>query len=397
MARNPFAVVFGFGLVLGGLACVRAPAPKGSIAPAPSFSVADGRILIKPRMKYELPLSLHVLAFAEDHHKLFVPWARRVRQSLRPETLAAATTLIRESHEWQLAHLVQGFDGADDIAAIVAFIERDQDGAIKKWAGQRAKLTRALGLTADAFPSWYAGLLRAYYDEGFGREWAVLHRQLLEDDAAALVEQFRNLKELPTTLLERLTGRRFVAQGKLLLYPSSFSRPAHAYGFEEPAGHAALYQVGHGLKGVMSDTLHELLHPLLRGWDQRPELVPLISKLEKSALLRAEWEKNGKGSYGFPAGWLEEMFVHSVAHFAEVEAGLRDEASARKQGYTSFEAALFDAIFERYKTFSSFDAFAAHALAHITEEEVAGSARFVYRGRSKIASQSGKSPRIAPK
>lgn len=227
MAKNPFASVFGFGLVLVGLACVRAPAPKGPIAPAPSFPVADGRIVIKPRMKYELPLSLHVLAFAEDHHKLFVPWARRVRQSLRPETLAAATTLIRESHEWQLAHLVRGFDGADDIAAIAAFIERDQDGAIRKWAGERAKLTQALGLTADGFARWYAGLLRAYYDEGFGREWTVLHRQLIEDDATALVEQFRNLKELPTTLLERLTGRRFVAQGKLLLYPSSFSRPAH--------------------------------------------------------------------------------------------------------------------------------------------------------------------------
>jgi hypothetical protein len=37
------------------------------------YKVSDDRIVIKPRLKYELIISLHVLKYAEDHHELFIP------------------------------------------------------------------------------------------------------------------------------------------------------------------------------------------------------------------------------------------------------------------------------------------------------------------------------------
>ena len=42
------------------------------------YKVSSGGIEIKPRLKYELIISLHVLKFAEDHHKLFMPWAQQM-------------------------------------------------------------------------------------------------------------------------------------------------------------------------------------------------------------------------------------------------------------------------------------------------------------------------------
>ena len=111
-------------LLFLGSACTHAAVPPGP-APAADVQLAGGRVVIKPRLKYELGLSLHVLATAEDHHKLFVPWAQRMRSALRPQTLQAAGTLIRLSHEWPLCNLLRAYDGPDDVAAMAAFLERD--------------------------------------------------------------------------------------------------------------------------------------------------------------------------------------------------------------------------------------------------------------------------------
>src|SRR5512140_970730 len=65
----------------------------GNSAHPKTYDVADGRIEIKPRLKYELMLSLHVLRCAEDHHQLFTNWAQQVRASLKPATLRQTTNL----------------------------------------------------------------------------------------------------------------------------------------------------------------------------------------------------------------------------------------------------------------------------------------------------------------
>ena len=65
------------------------------------YKVSRGRIEIKPRLKYELAISLHVLKSAEDHHELLVPWARQMRKDLSEKTLNDATIIIENSHEWQ--------------------------------------------------------------------------------------------------------------------------------------------------------------------------------------------------------------------------------------------------------------------------------------------------------
>jgi hypothetical protein len=97
-----------------------------------TYKVSNGRIEIKPRLKYELIISLHVLKFAEDHHRLFVPWAKQMRNDLNDKTLHDATTLIENTHEWQLCSLVQEYDGPDTIGNLAEFIKSDSNKAIIK-------------------------------------------------------------------------------------------------------------------------------------------------------------------------------------------------------------------------------------------------------------------------
>lgn len=122
-----------------------------------AYKVSNGRIEIKPRLKYELIISLHVLKFAEDHHQLFVPWAQQMRKDLTDKTLHDATTLIENTHEWQLCSLVQEYDGPDTIGGLAEFIKSDSNKTITKWAsmnGERA--IKALGLSPEQFPRWSA-------------------------------------------------------------------------------------------------------------------------------------------------------------------------------------------------------------------------------------------------
>ena len=97
-------------LLFLGSACTHAAVPPGP-APAADVQLAGGQRGDRAaRLKYELGLSLHVLATAEDHHKSFVPWAQRMRSALRPQTLQAAGTLIRPWHEWPLCNLLRAYD-----------------------------------------------------------------------------------------------------------------------------------------------------------------------------------------------------------------------------------------------------------------------------------------------
>lgn len=358
------------------------PAIEAQRSP-PTYSLSGGHIEIKPRLKYELILSLHILRCAEDHHRLFVPWAQRMRAALKPETLQQATNLNAHVHEWQLCSLLQDYDGPDTIQGLTGFLRQDADRTIEQWAAHDGASSQELNIAPKQFGAWFADLLKRYYTEGFGQEWTVGHEPLVRRQAA---ESAKALEALPfsiTGFMEKHTGRKFTGDTKIIFYPSSFSRPQHAYGFSEQGALAVVYQVGGPPLAIVGTAFHELLHPLLRECWNDPNLNPLISALAQQPLAQTE-AKPLLGSYNFPRGWVEELVVHALANHLSVKAGFYTEADARRQSYSSFETALYDSIFDRYGSFTRTDDFLPYALSHIQADEKNSRFRYVQEERQAI-------------
>jgi hypothetical protein len=329
-----------------------------------TYEVAEGRIEIKPRLKYELMLSLHVLRCAEDHHLLFTKWAQQMRASLKPSTLRQATNLNAVIHEWQLCSLVQNYDGPDTIKGITDHLRRDAKRECRNWAVAWKAQVDQLGVPPEKFGRWLADFLKRYYREGFGRTWESEHRRLVREQAP---ESVQALEELPYSILEFLekrTGRKFQGVPKLIFYPSSFSRPQHAYGFEENGCKVVVYKVAKGPAEMMSSAFHELLHPLLRGWHDPERTQQAVRELGDRAQFQKETQAM-RGSYGYPAGCVEEIIVHALANYLCVKAGVFSETVARQHGYCPYEGAMYDALFDRYEEFSAVDDFIFHAITHI--------------------------------
>jgi hypothetical protein len=342
-------------------------------------TLGNGRIEIKPRMKYEIAISLHVLKYAEDHHKLLIRWAQQMRKDLSEETLGDATTLIENSHEWQLCSLVQEYDGPDVIEKLVAFINADKEKAITEWASKNGRhVLENLELTPEQFPAWYADFLKRYYDEAFGKQWLSKHRELVYVDARATAKELESLEFSPTTFMEQFTGRKFAGSSKVILYPSSFSRPQHAYGFSEEGHKVTVYKIGGGKMGVLGSIFHELLHPLIRNWWEAERMKQPISELAEQPLFKTEWEQRGKGSYPFPERWLDELIVHSIATYMTHKAGLITEDRARRHSCAGYENALYDAIFDRYDSFENINDFIFYAITHIESVGKGPDAHFSY-------------------
>lgn len=345
-----------------------------------AYKVSKGRIEIKPRLKYELIISLHVLKFAEDHHRLFVPWARQMRKDLTDKTLYDATTLIENTHEWQLCSLVQEYDGPDTMGGLAEFIKSDSNKTITKWASMnRKRVMKALGLSPEQFPGWYADFLKHYYEEGFKKQWLSKHKELVYKDAKAMTKELESFEFSLTDFMEDFTGRQFKESSKIILYPSSFSRPQHAYGFSEGGHKVAVYQVGRGKKGVIGTVFHELLHPLIRGWWETERMKEPISKLAKEDMLKASWERVGKGSYPYPNRFLDELVVHSVSNYMLYKAGFVSKRWVHRfSSYCNYEKALCEAIFDRYDSFDNIDDFIFYAINNIKVIGKGSKARFKY-------------------
>ncbi|MBU0477680.1 hypothetical protein KKC91_03840 [bacterium] len=345
-----------------------------------SYKVGDGRIEIKPRLKYELIISLHALKFTEDHDRLFISWALQMREDLSEKTLREATVLIENSHESQLCHLVQNYDGPDEIEPLIKFIKKDKKKEIQTWAKDKwnSALMQKLGISFNKFTEWYGDFLNRYYHEGFEKQWLTEHRKLVYEDAKSLAKELGLLNFSPITFMEQLTGRRFSGSTKIILYPSSFSRPQRAYGFSEAGHKVVVYQIKGSTRSVLRTIFHELLHPLIRGWQEAKRMKTAISILAKEPLFKEIWEKEGKGNYSYPNGWLEELFVHSIAEYMGFKAGLISEEVARRQSYTEYENALYDAIFDCYDTFEYIDDFIYYAITHIKTVGAHKDVHFVY-------------------
>ena len=222
-----------------------------------TYQLADGRIEIKPRLKYEIPLSMHVLKTAEDHHQLFIPWAKRMRQKLSKKTLREAMILISATHEWGLGRFFEEYDGPDTIEGLAQYICKDNRQAfasVRNW-----KLYSQLGISHREFPEWYSEFLLRYYREGFESEWLAEQKSLVYQGAKDTARSLETLNFSLTTFMEEMTGRKFSGSSKIILYPSSFSRPQHAYGFKENGHKVCVFKIDGGKAGVISSIFHELI------------------------------------------------------------------------------------------------------------------------------------------
>jgi hypothetical protein len=348
-------------LIVCGCRSVRVEKGMCSQPEAITYSSKNGRIEIKPRLKYELILSLHVLQTAEDHHRLFIPWAEEMRKDLSPETLEDARFLVRKAHEWQLCSLVADYDGPDSIECLTEFIEHKNRNAINSWARWRNLGPK---FWFRDFASWYADFLRRYYREGFEKAWLAEHRELVYQDAKILDMELGKLAFSIPDFMEQHTGRRFNDKTKTIFYPSSFSRPIHAYGFRENGKNVTVYQVKSGLNGTVATAFHELMHGLIRGWHKAKRMRRPIAELGREPAFKVFADK---GNYPYPDGWVEEIIVHSVANYLTYKAGFRSDQWIKKNraSYGPYEAALYDAIFDAYDRFDTIDDFVFYGLTHI--------------------------------
>jgi hypothetical protein len=324
-----------------------------------------GSMVIVPHLKFELSLSLHVLKYAEDHHALFIPWATSIRRQLARATLRDAERLI-EFHEWQLGSLVQDYAGPSRIEAIAAYLRDDKDGHVREWATERrADLAQHLGIEPEAFAAFYADFLLRYDAQGFGSSWQQEHLPLIEQSAETLARQ---LDDIDLSWLERRARRSFRSGTKLLLYPSSFSRPQHAYGFTQQGSKVVLYRVGDEFGEVLATIFHELLHPLLQGWSEPAKVRAEIERLSAEQPFRKQWEEHGQGNYDYPYGWLEELFVHAIARLLLSEAGYLPREAVPRNAYCQYERAIYEALMrhdDALDRFDGVDGFIAHALERI--------------------------------
>lgn len=346
-----------------------------------AFSIANGAIQIKPRLKYELMISIHVLKYAEKCHRLLIPWAEQTRKALSAKTLSEASILIENAHEWQLGSLVQDYEGKDSIEGITQYIKADESKTIRKWADQGwcKPLMGKLHIRPDEFPAWLADFLTRYFREGFGKTWEAEHEKIVYDDAKSTAKELEELQTPIIQFMEKSTGRKFSGATTVILYPSSFSRPSHGYGFREANNKVVVYKAGLGKKSTLGTIYHELLHPLLHGWRNPERMQKVIAELAKQKIFKDSFEKNGKGNYDYPGGWVEELFVHSIAIHMGVKAGLILEKEARDQYYCDYEKAIYDAIFNSYDKFDTIDDFIFHALTEIKTEGVGENVHFVYK------------------
>lgn len=348
-------------LTVGGCQSAGVQDGECSQAEAITYTSNDGRIEIKPRLKYELILSIHVLQTAEDHHQLFIPWAEQMRKDLSKKTLKDAMFLGRKVGEAQLCSMVADYDGPDTIECLTDYIEHENRVAINRWPLWLRSEPR---FWLKDFAPWYADFLRRYYREGFERGWLAEHRQLVYDDARTVSMELEKLEFSIPDSMEQHTGRRFTDKTKTILYPSSFSRPIHAYGFRENGKNVSLYKVNSGLHGVVATTFHELMHGLIRGWQNAGRMRKPIAELGKEPAFMGFARK---GSYRYPDGWVEEIIVHSMANYLVYKAGFRSEQWIRKRqaSYGPYEAAFYDAIFDAYDRFDNIDDFIFYAMTHI--------------------------------
>lgn len=343
-----------------------------------TYEVAEGRIQIKPRLKYELILSLHVLRCAEDHHQLFTNWAQQMRATLQPATLRQATNLNALVHEWQLCSLVQSYDGPDTIAGITDYLGQDKRRECYDWAVSHKDVVDRLGVPPKKFGRWYADFLNHYYRQGFGDLWVREQRQLVREQAPATAKA---LEQLPFPLLafmEKHTGRKFQGTSKVIFYPSSFSRPQHAYGFEENGSKVVVYKVSKEPAEAMATAFHELLHPLLGGWRNPERMRKAVGELGNLAQFDKETQLL-RGSYDYPYGCLEEILVHALGNYLCVKADVFTEAAARRYGYGPYQSAVYDAIFDHYETFPVVDDFIFDAITHIHSAGTLEQPKWVYQ------------------
>ncbi len=128
-----------------------------------------------------------------------------------------------------------------------------------------------------------------------------------------------------------------------------------------------VYQIGGGLHGVVGTAFHELMHGLIRGWQNAERMSKPIAELSKEPAFKVFANKANKRIYRYPDGWIEEIIVHSMANYLAYKAGFRSEELIRKRhaSYGRYEAAFYDAIFDAYDRFDTIDDFIFHAMTHI--------------------------------
>jgi len=357
-------MMFVVALALAGCFETQAVVDEGLI-----YSVSNDRIEIKPRLKYELMLSLHVLRTAEDHHQLFIPWAQQMRQSLSKKTLKDATFFADAYHESQLCLILANYIGEDTIEGITKYIENGRCGRIKKPGIFNFSLKGGCAYTAD--------FLRRYYAEGFGKLWKQEHKQLVQSDAEKMAKELENLDFSITEYMEQFTGRKFDNSSKIILYPSSFSRPIHGYGFTENGTKVFLYKVNGGIISVVGTGFHELLHSLIDGWEKPERIRKIIDKLANEELFEKTCREL-KRSYGYPVGPIEEQLVHSMARYMLYKKGYLDEKQTRGLSYGPYEDALYDVLFDKYDSFDNVDDFIYYALSNIKIAGEGKEAHFKY-------------------
>jgi len=288
---------------------------------SPIFSVAEGKILFKPRLKYELILSLHAL-HDPSHHKQVADWARVTRARLPADLQKDIDDLMGNRYQQQLLGQVEDLKDGDDLEEIMQCLQ-----------------TRGEAKFSD--------ILQRYWAQSFKADYECQYAAILRADAEQRAQELENLNfEIPE-ILEKWTGRKFQGDVTLVFYPSFFAAP-HSYGQSECGKRVIIYQTQSNFPGFVRGAFHELLHPLLAGWHRSSRrMKSAIKKLGKNKTFERDWGEIGRNDYCYPDTWAEENIVMALSNFLIVKAGLQ-EATDTSSLYTQLQRDLYAALLNRY-------------------------------------------------
>ena len=337
----------------------------------PTTSVTSGPLEFVVHLKYELFLSWHVLATADEedfHHEVLRDWATDLRATLLPETVADIEDLLAHVHESHFATAVAGYSGPSSIEGLIGWLSTASDDLLENPA-------RWYEMELAEFRGHLVDLIQRFWDEGFGETWNSEHLPLLVADIGHAAEALDGLAESPADSIERLTGRSVPGEG-IAFYSSSFSRPNHGYMFEEPERLAVVYQADAVVEQLQSTALHELLHPTLRDggtpWHELSGVPEALDRLTGAPLF-ADDAAALASSYGTPWAVVDELLTATLANYFFTEVTEHTEEDVLGWGYASstLQGALYEAAFRCYFAYGDVDRFIPFALQAI---EVAGDA-----------------------
>jgi hypothetical protein len=320
-----------------------APSNIGEVV---QFASADGSVVLRPTMKYDLfecmliavgsdadfdlaPFGISGNLLSEEGLK-FQKFAReRISDELVEDIkryILFNNALSANEIFWWLQNVMWKCPETNDIDRIIGYIKGLNEADLR-WTSEKRKAGIIENRTniAKTIKEFWNGAFYDYYSNLYPELVAYCGNAIKEVDIA-ICERFSGVGILG--FLEKWSGRTFENNTRILFYPNPFlNRGAFVISeTEEP------YVISINIAWHVNDWImvpfHEMSHHLLRDMVYSKEFYDLTKDIEST-----EYDENLFRTYGDMWGVVEEYCVAAFDIFLRTKAGFIDESEALQHQY----------------------------------------------------------------